>query len=58
MSLGPSPKSILQIINWITKLETVVLFVAKLATTVARAVEKEWVARYDVPEQLHSYPGV
>ena len=57
LSLGPSPKSILTIIDGLTDWAEVVPIVDQSAATVARAQYNEWFARYGVPEQLHSDRG-
>ena len=50
MSLGPSPKSILTMIDGLTSWTEAV----PIAATVARVLYNEWFARYGVPKQLHS----
>ena len=57
LSLGPSPKSILTMIDGITGWEEAVPIADQNAATVARAVYADWIARYGVPEQLHSDRG-
>ena len=57
LSLGPSPKSILTMIDGLTGWAEAVPIVDQSAATVARAVYNEWFARYGVPEELHSDRG-
>ena len=57
LSLGPSPKSILTMIIGLTGWAEAVPIADQTAATVARAVYAEWIARYGVPEQLHSDRG-
>ena len=57
LSLGPSPKSILTMIDELTGWAEAVSIVDQSAATVARAVYNVWFARYGVPEQLHSDRG-
>lgn len=57
MSLGPSPKSILTMIDGLTGWAEAVPIVDQSASTVASAMYNEWFARYGVPEQLHSDRG-
>ena len=57
LSLGPSPKSILTMIDGHTGWAVAVPIVDQSAATVARAVYNEWFARYCVPEKLHSDRG-
>ena len=54
LSLGPSPKSILTMIDSLTGWVEAVPIADKSAATCASAVYSEWIARYGVPEQLHS----
>ena len=58
LSLGASPKSILTMIDGLTGWAEAVPIADQTAVTVARAVYSEWIARYGVPEQLHSDRGV
>ena len=58
LSLGASPKSILTMIDGLTGWAEAVPIADQTAVTVARAVYAEWIARYGVPEQLHSDRGV
>ena len=57
LSLGPSPKSILTMIDRLTGCAEAVPIADQSAATVARTVDNEWYARYGVPEQLHSDRG-
>ena len=57
LSLGPSPKSILTMIDGLTGWAAAVPIVDQSAATVARAVYNEWFVRYGVPDQLHSDRG-
>ena len=54
LSLGPSPKSILTMIDSLTSWAKAIPIAHQSAATCARAVDAEWIARYGVPEQLHS----
>ena len=58
MSLGASPKSILTMIDGLTGWAEAIPHPDQSAATVARLVHAEWIARYEVPEQLHSDRGV
>jgi hypothetical protein len=58
LSLGASPKSILTMIDGLTGWAEAVPIADQTAVTVARVVYAEWIARYGVPEQLHSDRGV
>ena len=58
LSLGASPKSILNMIDGLTGWVKANLITDQSAATVARVVRLEWIARYGVPEQLHSDRGV
>ena len=53
LSVGPSPKSIFTMIDGLTGWAKAVPIADQSATTVARAVYADWIARYGVPEQLH-----
>ena len=57
LSLGPSQKSILIMIDGLTGCAEAMPIADQSATTVARAVYAEWISRYGVPEQLHSDRG-
>ena len=57
LSLGPSPKSILTMIDKLTGWAEAVPIVDQSAATVARAVYNVWFARYCVPKKLHSDRG-
>ena len=57
LSLGPSPKSILIMIDGLTGWAEAIPIADQSAATCARAVYAEWIARYGVPEQLHSDRG-
>ena len=57
LSLGPSPKSILTMIDGLTGWAKAVPIADQSAATCARAVYAEWIGRYGVPEQLHSDRG-
>ena len=57
LSLGPSPKSILTMIDGLTGWAEAVPIADQSAATIARAVYADWIARYGVPEQLHSDRG-
>ena len=54
LSLGPSPKSIFNMINMLKGWAKSVTIVDKSTATVARAVSNDWFARYGVPVQLNS----
>ena len=58
LSLGASPNSILTMIDGLTGWAAAVPIFDQFAATVARAVYSEWIARYGVPEQLHTDRGV
>ena len=58
LSLGNSPKSLLTMIDGLTGWAEAVPIADQSAATVARAVYAEWIARYGVPEQIHSDRGV
>ena len=53
LSLGPSPKSILTMIDGVTGWAEAVPIADQIAATVARAVYADWIARYGVPKKLH-----
>ena len=55
--LGPFPKSILTLIDGLTGWAEAVPIADQSAATCARAVYSEWIARYGVPELLHSDCG-
>ena len=57
LSLGPSPNSILTMIDGLTGWAEAVPIADQSAATVARAVYAEWIARNGVSEQLHSDRG-
>ena len=57
LSLGPSPKSILTMIDELNGWAEAVPIADQSAATVARAVYAQWIARYGVPEQLHADRG-
>ena len=57
LSLGPSPKSILTMIDGLTGWAEAIPIAGQSAATWACAVYAEWIARYGVPEQLHSDRG-
>ena len=57
LSLGPSPKSILTMIDRLTGWPEAIFIADQSAATCARAVYAECIARYGVPEQLHSDRG-
>ena len=57
LSLGTSPKSILTMIDGLTGWAEAVPIADQSAASVARVVYSEWIARYGVPEQLHSDRG-
>ena len=57
ISLGPSPKSILTMIDGLSGWAEAIPIADQSASTCARAVYAEWIARYGVPEQLHSNRG-
>ena len=57
LSLGNSPKSLLTMIDGLTGWAEAVPIADQSAATVARAVYSEWIARYGVPEQIHSDRG-
>ena len=57
LSLGPSPKSILTMIDGLTGWAEAVPIADQSAATCAHAVYAEWIACYCVPEQLHSDRG-
>ena len=57
LSLGPSPKFILTMINGLTRWAKVVPIADQSAATCARAVYAESISRYGVQEQLHSERG-
>ena len=54
LSLGPSPKSILTMIDGLTGWAEAIPIADQSAATCARAVYAEWIALFGVPEQLHS----
>ena len=57
LSLEPSPKSILTMIDGLTGWAKTIPIADQNAATCARAVYAEWIARYGVPEQLQSDHG-
>ena len=57
LSLGASHKSILSMIDGLTGRAEAVPIDDQRAVTVAHAVYTEWIARYGVPEQIHSDRG-
>ena len=58
LSLGASPKLILTMIDGLTGWVEAIPIPDQSAATVARVVHADWIARYGVPEQLHSDRGV
>ena len=58
LSLGAGPKSIFSMIDGFTGWAEAIPIDDQRAETVARVVFSEWIARYGVPEQIHSDRGV
>ena len=57
LSLGASPKSILTMIDGLTGWAEAIPIENQRAATVARAIYGEWIARYGVPDRIHSDRG-